>query len=98
MYEELKKKYKIMTHVVNLPCDIGDKIYVLTGDDKSEMTEDFVNMWEIGIDGVVGHGYETGPFTFDDLGETVFIKEEDAKYVKEFVQRYKNAGGVVDEG
>ena len=97
MCEELKNKYKMMTHVVNLPCDIGDKIYVLTGTDKSEMVEDFVNVWEIRMDGITGYGYETGPFAMSDIGETVFVKEDDAKYVKNFVERYKKAGGETNE-
>ena len=65
-----------MCNVICLPCDAGDTIYRIIG---NEIKKDFVTLWEVFMDGIKGYGYETGEFSIDDFNQDVFLNEEHAK-------------------
>ncbi len=83
---EICTTFKDRSKFIELPCKIGDKVYVLSADDKIRVTSiEIISMFESSIiylfnDG--GHCYK------NDFGKTVFLTKEEAE--KELGERKKN--------
>ena len=78
--QELCQKFKDRTRFVELPCKVGDTVYVI---ENNEIIEDFVDQIGIGyycdgeniyqMDGIKTDWY------FSDIGKTVFLTREEAE-------------------